>query len=167
MKRSSCHGPGDLGLIDWLSIKSALQHSLQWKLSENKRKLFILTSLLFPKILMTCLRSQEQNNECDKLFSWPHWPWLTDDRWEVRGQNPGPKKRSGWALGTDEKAKSRLPKSQSGLKRVIWCRRAGSYTLHRVDGQPNMMSSKPETTWNKLCIDIFHVIWIFWHPYED
>ena len=33
--------------------------------------------------LMTCLRLQ-QNNECDKLFSWPHWPWLADDRWEVR-----------------------------------------------------------------------------------
>ena len=41
------------------------------------------TSLLSPRLLITCLRT-EQNNESDKLFWWPRWPWMSDDRWEVR-----------------------------------------------------------------------------------
>ena len=41
------------------------------------------TFLPSPKLLITCLRT-EQNNESDKLFWWPRWPWMSDDRWEVR-----------------------------------------------------------------------------------
>ena len=53
-------------------------------------------------LLITCLR-REQNNECDKLFLWPHWPWLTDDRWGVRGTKSRLKKvRAGRDNGKDK-----------------------------------------------------------------
>ena len=79
LSRSGSQNPDSKFLIEALNAKALCAFG-----NICKFWLWVMkTSLLSPRLLITCLRT-EQNNESDKLFWWPRWPWMSDDRWEVR-----------------------------------------------------------------------------------